>query len=208
MNRTRNLIGGLAALCFAAAVLTPLCGCVGWATYPPVKGADLVARNDPNQPPMDEIMYTSLKWVSEKYPPNFGTPQANEPDQKFAVNLPSGMKPQVYMKIVGKAGPNAEPLTPATKDLPIYHIVRIRVRGAEANVDVLRPAREFGPGPNGQPVYQGMTVYLDGGWRSWHVVRRAAWEPGVLPVPELAFYEPPPPQPVRPAGGNPDRGNE
>jgi hypothetical protein len=48
---------------------------------------------------------------------------------------------------------------------------------------------EIGPGPDGKPVYQMVTVHLKGGFTPWRADFARAWGPGDYGVPEL-FYRP------------------
>ncbi len=163
-------------------------GCVGYATYPPVQGA-YGAPNNPNAPPVDELMALSLKWVTDRYPIKSGSPTvAGEP--QFAINLPRGVRKSIYERTAAALGDKAQPLTPENATtLPIYHVAEIRVRGRVAKVDVLRPAQELGSRPDGQPVYQCITLHIEGGFQPWRVIRFQAWEPGVVQVPEY-YYVP------------------
>jgi len=176
---------GLITVLSASSLLS---GCVGYATYPPVQGA-YGAPNNPNAPPVDELMALSLKWVTDRYPIRSGTPTVAG-DPQFAVNLPRGVRKSTYERTAAALGDKALPLTPenATK-LPIYHVAEIRVRGRVAKVDVLRPAQELGARPDGQPVYQCITLHIEGGFQQWRVIRFQAWEPGVVAVPEY-YYVP------------------
>lgn len=178
-------MGSIAA---SSLLVMGLSGCVGYATYPPVQGA-YGAPNNPNAPPVDELMALSLKWVTDRYPIRAGLPTvAGQP--QFAINLPRGVRKSTYERTAAVLGDKALPLTPenATK-LPIYHVAEIRVRGRVAKIDVLRPAQELGSRPDGQPVYQCITLYIEGGFQQWRVMGFQAWEPGVVPVPEY-YYVP------------------
>lgn len=156
-----------------------MCGCFGYHAWPPEPG---VARvGDPNATPMDEVMVQALSWTIERYPPG--------PDQPVAINLPEGVKPEVYRWIAGRVGPNVAPLSAQTMDRPVFHVARIRVRGTEADIDIVRPVIGAGQGASGEPVYQGLTLTLRGGLRPWRVVHRREWEVGVIGVPPLHLLE-------------------
>lgn len=163
-----------------------LAGCVGYASYPPVQGAYL-APNNPNAPPADELMVLGLRWVTEKYPVKSGHPAvAGEP--QFAINLPRGVRRSVYERTAAALDGRAAPLTPENAtQLPIYHVSEMRIRGRVAKVDILRPAQSLGSRPDGQPVYQCITLHIEGGFTPWHVIRYQEWEPGVVPVPEYYY---------------------
>lgn len=153
-----------------------LAGCVGYDTWPPVKGS--IARDNPNIPAVEQIQMAGLKWLIEKYPP-VGH------DGPVAINVPQGIKPLVYQRIAREAGPRAEPLIDANTHLPIYHVKAIRVRGSDAQIDVLRPVWEIGPAPDGSQVSQGFTLYLRGGLSPWRVVRFREWRIGTMDPPVL-----------------------
>ena len=124
----------------ACAVCVGLGGCVGWSSYPAEPGSRLGA--DPNEMHMTDVMVASLNWVVRKYPV---VDEAAEPSRDgtvargpFTVNLPAPLKPLIHKRTVSRIN-GAVPLTPATQELPTYHIVSVRVRGDAAQVNVLRP---------------------------------------------------------------------
>jgi hypothetical protein len=185
----------MAAVCGLAA----LAGCVSYASYPPV--AKNTAINDPNSPAMEEVMMAGLRWVASKYPPVPVSPTGEQPDRPadVAVNLPPGVKPNVYRRVAA-AVPGGQPLIPENANLPTYHVASIRVRGDEANVWIFRPAMDLGPSPTGGPVYQEVKLWLRGGLQPWHVVSSLEQTPGTGEVPELSYYREEEP-PVRHAAG-------
>lgn len=187
---------GSLALLVSAALLSQ--GCTGYHSYPPIKGS--MASTNPNSPPVDEIMIASLEWVTTRYPVG-GTVISGETPE-FAINLPRGVRKSVYEHVAAKVSDRARPLTPDNASLPTYHIAELWVRDGLAKVTVLRPAHELGPGPDGKPVYQGITLRIEGGLHPWRVVRHQVWEVGTIQLPELYFCpgsEPTPPPPEPPA---------
>jgi hypothetical protein len=189
MNRTARMAGlGLVAM---TAVVG---GCVSYASYPPVP--ENTAINNPNSPAMEEVMMAGLRWVTTKYPPDTTVALGANPSHeaaRMAINLPRGVKPQVYVRVAEAVGAGARPLTPENQSLPIYHITSLRVRGDQANVWVLRPVVDMGAKPNGEPIYQEVKLWLQGGLRPWHVVSSIEMSPDSTLVPELVYYEPPAP---------------
>lgn len=177
----RRMAGYIAAILGAAAV-GGLGGCVGYASYPPVPGD--TAINDPNHPPMNEMMATALRWAAEEFPVDPADPNA-----PYAVNLPVGVRPETYEFVLGRIGGAAMPLTHGTATLPTFHVKRIRVRGDSGQVDILRPVRELSPSPTGEPVYQEVTVRMEGGWQPWHVVGRREWSMGAGQAPEPNYLD-------------------
>lgn len=169
---------GLAALLMTG-------GCVGYASYPYESGGkNNFATQDPNTPPADELIMLSLDWVVSKYPPPAGV--AGE--ASYTINIPAGVRRDVYDRILKKLGDRAAPLTPETaKSLPIYQIARIWVRGRNAKVDVLRPVLDGPRGPGGEALYQPITLRIEGGFEPWRVRRHQVWEIGTVPMPPLYF---------------------
>lgn len=156
-------------------------GCVGFATYPPIQGS--LAVRDPNSPAMEEVMRAALAWTVTNFPPEYGSKAPS--DGPYAINLPEGVRRRVYLSAAKELGDRARPMTPESESLPTYHIKRIRISENRAEVDVLRPVAEIGESPLGEHMHQQITVYLEGGWSPWHVVRHRAWAIG-------AFTPPPP----------------
>jgi hypothetical protein len=179
-----------ALTCLAALVLAG--GCVSYATYPAVPKN--TALNDPNTPAMSDVMLTGLRYVAMKYPPGAsGDPTEVQPEPTeptFAVNLPPGISPRAYERITGLVGNGAVPLTPETSHLPIYHVTYLRVRGDQAQINILRPVTELPPTPAGTPVMQEIKLQLRGGLRPWKVITSREWDPGEVELPELNYYKP------------------
>lgn len=185
----------MAAVCSVAA----LAGCVSYASYPPVPRN--TAINDPNSPAMEEVMMAGLRWVASRYPAGPVSPTGEQPERPadIAVNLPPGVKPNVYRRVAA-AVPGGQPLIPENANLPTYHVASIRVRGDEANIWIFRPALDLGPSPTGGPVYQEVKLWLRGGLQPWHVVSSLEQTPGTGEMPALTYYTEEAPPVVRAAG--------
>lgn len=164
------LLGGLS-------LLLPL-GCVGYSSYPKVEG---VAPGSPNFIHVRPVVAASLKEVIAKYHPQSAG--------AYTVNLPAGMTPSSRNDLVYGLGPDAMLLTHSTDALPIYHVGRVWIRGADARVDIIRPVLELGTTPTGEPVYQGMTVWLQGGVNDWAVELVQPWSIGVVQPPDLHYVD-------------------
>jgi hypothetical protein len=189
---SRAGIVAVAGLALAAAVA----GCVSYASYPPVEKD--VALNDPNIPAMEEVMMAGLRWVGDKHTdPLAAAPAEGATPARYAVNLPKGVKPKTYRRVATSLGAGAQPLTPETSHLPIYHVDSIRVRGDQANVWIYRPAPDMGLTPQGLPVYQEVKLWLRGGLGPWRVVNAIERTPGAGEVPELNYYAPEPPAEIK-----------
>lgn len=169
-----------------AAAAGSLVGCVGYASYPPIDSASPVVNN-PNAPPADELMMLGTKWVADRYPPPHAGPVvAGEP--QFAINLPEGVRRDVYERVSQRTGGRAVPLTEENaKTLPIYSISRIWIRMHDAKIDIMRPRLELPKQSDGQPVYECITLLVEGGMQPWRVTRFQTWEVGIVPPPPLWY---------------------
>ncbi|HVZ94313.1 MAG TPA: hypothetical protein VG797_07375 [Phycisphaerales bacterium] len=153
-------------------------GCASYANYPEI-GED-AAINDPNHPPIPELMAATLKYTVEKYPIG----------GDYVVNLPPGMQLRWAERVVKRIeDPAAHLVTPGTEALPAYHITEIWLRGDAATVEVIRPVRGLKPGAEGQTgayTYQSMRLKLRGTLGSdWRVIGTRAWTMGAAEPPRL-----------------------
>lgn len=157
-----------------------LVGCVGYTTYPPPgegTGSGDAAFNSPNIPPAPEVIAVALRHIVERYPVAGA----------YALNLPaelSAKKSRRISKLLDD--PKAQPLTSQTQTLPIYHVARIWIRGASAEVDIFRPVTDI-PGPPGVPVSQLVTLSLKSNLARWRVVSTRSSAIGVASPPPLHF---------------------
>lgn len=173
----------LKRLALTAAVLAGLAGCVGYSSYP---GVDSLAPSSTNFIQVKPAVTAALREVTERYHPEWAG--------AFVINLPAGMTPEAQEQILADLGPDARAMTPETVHFPTYHVGRIWVRGPEAKIDIVRPVLELGPRPDGGIVYQGMTVWLNGGLNPWAVDFVQPWSVGVVTPPDANFVR-------RPSGG-------
>ncbi|RMH26170.1 MAG: hypothetical protein D6693_07620 [Planctomycetota bacterium] len=134
--------------------MATLAGCVGYTTYPPPesgRSAD-AAINTLNAPPASDVVFAAVRYVTSRWP-------AAGP---YAINLPADMdtKRARYVFDLLK-DPDASPVTAESIEAgrPVYHVSRVWIRGAYAEVDVFRPIGDV-PGPGGAPVHQLVTVTL------------------------------------------------
>ncbi len=186
--RAWNGLRGVRTVVIAAAMgamAGGLGGCVGWATYPPEPGEN-ARLSDPNELHMTDVMVVGFNQVIRKYPPA-ATPGQPLPAKSLTVNLPPDLKPMIHKRTVSRIQ-GAVPLTPATEKLPTYHLVSMRVRGDEAQVNILRPVTDVAPSPSGEQVYQEIRVSLRGGVKYWQVVGVREWTP-VPASPELHYFD-------------------
>lgn len=185
-----------------AAALIAMCGivpaaCQQYQNYPPIESARGIPES-PNKPATASVMTLALQYAATRYPPGGPTYEATNArdagklttDEAIAVNLPLGTRKVFYDKTVSRIGPNVQGVTPEivqAGQLPIYHVSRVWMRFSRAEVDVMRPMPELGLAPDGKPVYQKITVRLEGGFEPWRVVHARAWAPGAESPPEFFF---------------------
>lgn len=168
-------------------------GGVNYPEIPSAKGT----KQDPNSPASESAMVAALQFVANRYPPGKlreDAPTAREAGEvrtslPMAVNLPAGLRKSFYDRIARKVGDHVVPVSGETDaGLPVYHVTRVWLRFKEGWVDVMRPMPELPPGPDGKPIYQTVTLKMEGGFApSWRVVHARAWEPGLDPIPELYY---------------------
>lgn len=181
MHRTTGLsCVRLVALSLLACSVAGMTSCMSYYTWPPVRGQ--TALSNPNIHGVDDVMSTSMKWLTTRFPP------AGH-DGLIALNLPQGLAPSLHEHVAESVGPRTVPLTRANANLPVYHVKFIEIRGSKAEVQVLRPVLEAGPTTIGEPMTQGYTLYLEGGLHNWRVERWREWTPGTLVTPALAYVD-------------------
>ncbi|MDX2148524.1 MAG: hypothetical protein SFZ23_13480 [Planctomycetota bacterium] len=179
-----------------------LSGCVGYSSYPIVETAH-VASTDPNLYTTREVSAVALAWVISRYPPESARGYEVLGEPRAYVNAIPDLRRSNYLKLserVTKAtGIQVLPVDSSAggSGLPIYHVGRVWVRQGDAKVDILRPISAFGPGPDGRPVYQCVTVMLQGGLGPWTVKGTLTREPGLVDVPPL-YYIPATDEPLPP----------
>jgi len=182
----------LAALVLSAGTLaTGPFGCQQYSTYPEIPTAEGISE-DPNRPAAEAVMREAMRYIVTRYSPGMAHEGASRAemgrvtaDFPLIVNLPRGLRRSFYERIARDIGPQVEPLTEenvgaaaGATDLPIFHVGRVWLRFNTATVDIFRPTPELGLGPDGRPIYQMVTVRLEGGFKPWRVIHARAWEPG------------------------------
>jgi hypothetical protein len=177
-----------------AALLFACAGCQQYVSSPGVPTARGIPE-DPNKPAAATVIVRSVQYIANTYPPGslkYDAASAKEQADirvpyACIVNLPRGMRKSFYERIAEQIGPECRPMSPEVQyqDVPVFHVTRVWMRFNSAIVDVLRPMPELGPGPDGKPIYQMVTVRLEGGTEPWHVihVRAHAYQDAVVPAP-------------------------
>ena len=100
---------------------------------------------------------------------------------------PRGFREVYFEDAARRIGPQVVPLTHESLESgqPIFDVTRVWIRGDAATIDVLRPMPELGKSPDGKPIFQPVTVRLEGGFSPSRVVHARIWNPGdeVQPAP-------------------------
>ncbi len=169
-------------------------GCFQRGNYPEIPTSQGFAE-DPNRPANEQAMVAALQYVGSRWTPGDrmfdpnldpkGVPYVNYP---AVINLPQGTRKTMYERVARKVGPQVQPVTPESiaQHVPTFHVTRVWLRFNKGWVDVLRPMPELGIGPDGKPVYQRVTLHLEGGNKPWTVAYARSWNPGDERAP--AFY--------------------
>lgn len=204
-----GVVGVAAVACVAAA----LGGCLGggYTTWPPVEpvregggGGESAEFSAVNTQPTQSIVGDALRWVSLSYPPQAERAVAGRVRLPFAINVPRGATEETYRLIARRVGPDCSPLSRQfTPDLPVYHVASVSVRGAYAEVIILRPiiglsgsaggsaagGGSGGGGGGGPPLYQPVRLDMKGGLSAWTVIGHQTYPIGMMPVPPLNYVE-------------------
>lgn len=186
IGRATRRLAGAAAL--SAAALTMSGGCLNYGNYPRAD-AEFTWHNTRVTAGVLELMEQSLGYViadDASSQPRLATPPNGEP--LAAINLPGGVTPEQYRRVAERAYPGVVPVSEARSDLPVYQIARIRLRGDDARVDVLRPATGLERGV-GRPVYSGIQLSFLGGSGSWRIVNQRLREIGTIDQPRWVPIE-------------------
>jgi hypothetical protein len=131
-----------------------LAGCTPWATYPHVKG--MTELGSPATEPVPTLMARAIMYVKD----------TRCDGAEHAINLPPGVPAKVYTEVAEKAGFGA----PMQSDSDLaYSVTEVRLRGLNAEVDIVYPAADTGE-------YQLMTLkYRNSVMPGWNVVDTRVW---------------------------------
>ncbi|MHC4946730.1 MAG: hypothetical protein ACYTG1_00500 [Planctomycetota bacterium] len=107
-----------------AALTALVAACAPFATYPPVEGS--LNLSQPDFEPIPLLMAEAIIFCDERYG------SAGE----VVFNLPEGTPPPVYERVIRHLG-EGRPMEAG--DAQAYHVEEVRVRGLDAQVDVIYP---------------------------------------------------------------------
>lgn len=175
-------------------------GCTSYTSAPGIEARG--AAEGPNAPRAESAALAALQFAVTRYPPGGPRPEASTSreassltaDFPLAVNMPVGTRRGVYERVAIRLGAQAVPYDVGTT-LPIYSVERVWVRERTATVDVLRPMLELPRRADATPVYQRLTVRLEGSFSPWRVVHTRAWppigdeRPVLFPIPAIDRHD-------------------
>lgn len=184
-------------------LILPLALLGGCSSYTSAPGIDAhFAAEGPNAPRAESAALAALQFAVTRYPPGGPRTEAATSreassltaDFPLAVNMPLGTRRGVYERVAIRLGAQVVPYDTGVT-LPIYTVERVWVRERTATVDVLRPMLELPRKADGSPVYQRLTVRLEGSFRPWRVVHTRAWPPTgdeipmLFPIPDIDRHD-------------------
>jgi len=166
-------LGKVGTLGATIAISGLLGGCISYTNVPEPESAPAFKSANHNQ--AIKVTREALDDVIERYP-------MRDAQGRYSVNLPAGTNLESAQLIINGL-PDGAVLPSENMDdsIPVYHIGRIWIRASDAKVDVLYPARSF----DGSEFTGNVTVWLNGGVRSWRLNRMQHWAPGTIPVPPI-----------------------
>lgn len=179
-------VHGCALTGMALILAAGIAGCSPWATYPEMESGRNVSLG-PAARPVPQLIAAAIETVHEAAQPDpdraerLGTQDWSGYDDSFAINLPPGTPAETYEKVFELMG-GGRPMLVVGE--PAYHIHEIRVRGLNAEVDLIAPRADG--------FYDFSTIYFQNdfpnGYRSTATRR---WHMSVEPP--APNYVPPPP---------------
>ncbi len=148
-------------LCLTVGASALMSGCLGYVNIPPQKGD--IAVHNPNMVTVRHVLAEALNQMVQAYP--F--------EGRFAVLLPEDTTSDTYEQVVPKVSKKAVwPGNPERDEIPVLEVKRIRIRGQDAQVDIVRPLHG-----DQKDVSQVVTATLK--WhplQGWVTQRLRAWE--------------------------------
>jgi hypothetical protein len=168
----KNYVGAFLAIGVAAS-MGFMGGCL---SYTNVSGPESPPSfRSPNNYAVVDVTADALDWVLTRHGPNDGS--------GYVVNLSEGTSQENAMNIFAEIPSGAVWPSSVEQDPDgMFHVARVWIRASEAKVDVVYPFARL----DGQTGQRGVTVWLQGGVRSWRVIRGQYWSPGTVEIPAVA----------------------
>ena len=174
----------LRALAAILIVALGLSACSPYVNIPGQRG-DTLATHNPNSKYIQEAIVAALKAVVT-YRPVEGN---------YQVILPEGTDPATYASLPPQMGDQAMWSSDGVRqDVPVYEVKAIRLRGADGEIDIARPAVGLPDGRTQQLVTVDMKYYVPGGWghtrlRVWKASVENAMRQTATPSAQTTIHE-------------------
>ncbi|MCH6552109.1 MAG: hypothetical protein IH804_08875 [Planctomycetes bacterium] len=157
-----------AALLGLAAALS---GCARWATHPPIESTE--RSGGPSVEPIPSLMADAIRFAHNHY----------RGHDEVIINLPEGTPAAVYEMVTDRLG-SGRPMMASSERA--YHVTEVRVRGLDAQVDLLSPRKDG--------YYHFVTIsFRQDLLRGYQVAHTRLWR--IREEPPAPNYRSPPPRP-------------
>ncbi len=143
------------------ACLAALSGCASYVNIPPDSSED-IAINAINAPPTPGILHTALDYVLIEHP---------APQTPYGIRLPVEASESTWRKILADRQ-GAVAFSQVAQGAPVYDVRSIRIRGADAWVDIVVPQTI-----DNRPLVE---VRLEGFVSGWRVSSVRHWSTRVI----------------------------
>ncbi|MBL4700349.1 MAG: hypothetical protein JKX85_03745 [Phycisphaeraceae bacterium] len=129
-------------------------GCSPYVNIPGQRG-DTLATHNPNSKYIQQAIVVALKAVT-MYRPVEGN---------YQVILPEGTDPATYALLLPQLGDQAMWSSDGMRQVQtVYEVKALRIRGADGEVDIVRPASGLAADGTQQLVTVDLKYYIPGGW--------------------------------------------
>ncbi len=115
------------AIRFAAILVLVVGGCSRWATHPPLEGTGPSGQTIAE--PIPSLMADAIRFAHNHY----------RGHDELIINLPEGTPAAVYEMVTDRLG-SGRPMMASSERA--YHVPEVRVRGLDAQVDLLSPRKD------------------------------------------------------------------
>ncbi len=146
-------------------------GCSRWATHPPLEGTG--ASGQTSAVPSPSLMADAIRFAHNHY----------RGHDEVIINLPEGTPAAVYEMVTDRLG-SGRPMMASSERA--YHVTEVRVRGLDAQVDLLSPRKDG--------YYHFVTIsFRQDLLRGYQVASTRLWR--IREEPPAPNYRSPPPRP-------------
>lgn len=161
-----------------------LIACTPYVNIPGQRG-DTLATHNPNSKNIQQAVIAALKAVITY----------RQVNGNYQVILPQGTDPATYAALLPQLGDQAMWSSDGVRqDVPVYEVKGIRIRGADGEIDIARPAAGLPEGRTLQLVTVDLKYYVPGGWghtrlRVWKASVEDAMRQTATPSAQTTIHE-------------------